>query len=342
MNNQSPNLDALRSVAVTFVVISHLLLDHSFILIGSFHSQTLGTLGVLMFFVHTCLVLMQSLERHGRKYGHQSLTMSFLVRRAFRIYPMSMVVVVVLSSIDRIYTHTHPTWSTFLSNFFLVQNLTDSPLTTPVLWSLPFEFQMYLLLPSLYLLATYRAKSSWGWIITLWFSSIALVYVFWRLGWRADLIKFFPCFLPGVLAYCLRDKFERDWSPALLFAYVGAVALVYPTLVGLGFSATFFSWFICLALGVIIPKCREMRSKWVGICAGNVARYSYGIYLLHYPLLYLSFHYLNVPTFLRWTIFICAVPALSYLTYHLIERPGIEFGQALADRMHVAHKPARA
>jgi peptidoglycan/LPS O-acetylase OafA/YrhL len=333
MSDSSPNLDVLRSLAVSFVVLSHLLLDNSLVLIGPFHAQTLGTLGVMIFFVHTCLVLMRSLERQDRLYHHRSLATAFLVRRAFRIYPMSIVVVTVLAAIERLHSHAHPALSTFLSNLFLVQNLTDGISITPVLWSLPFEFQMYLFLPGLFWLTGARGRYAWRWILALWFFSVGLVFVFWLLGLDVYLIKFFPCFLPGVLAYCLRDV-PRRYPPAVLFGYVGLAAIVYPSLVGLGCSATVVAWILCLMLGALIPRCREVGKAWLQIVGSVVARYSYGIYLVHVPVIYLAFHYFSgLPPVLAWAGFIAGVAGLSFAAYHLIEKPGIELGRVLADRL---------
>jgi peptidoglycan/LPS O-acetylase OafA/YrhL len=335
MSDSSPNLDVLRSLAVIFVVISHLLLDNSLLLIGRYHAQTLGTLGVMIFFVHTCLVLMRSLERQDKLYRHRSLASSFLIRRAFRIYPMSIVLVVVLASIERLHSHAHPALSTFLSNLFLVQNLTDNISITPVLWSLPFECQMYLFLPGLYLLTGASARYGWRFIMTLWLLSIAVVFVVWLLGLDVYLIKFFPCFLPGVLAYCLRDL-SRVYPPAVLFAYIALAAIAYPLLVGLGYSATVVSWFLCLMLGALIPRCREIGAAWLKTAGSVVARYSYGIYLVHVPVIYLAFHYFSgLPPILAWAGFVAGVAGLSFAAYHLVEKPGIEIGRILADRLIV-------
>ncbi|MFC5461685.1 acyltransferase family protein [Massilia niabensis] len=335
MNNPSTNLDVLRSLAVSFVVLSHLLLDKSLVRPGGYDTQTLGTLGVLIFFVHTCLVLMLSLQRQRDTDRQGATTLSFLVARAFRIYPLAIVVIVLLSSIERMHSGAGPTLFTFLSNILLIQNLTGSPSITPVLWSLPFEFQMYFFLPLLYIWARPGGIYSSSRIAVLWCIAVAVVIIFWRLGLDYTLIKFFPCFLPGVLAYCQRDL-PRTWSPAVLLAYVGAMAILYPSLVGRGVNATFLSWLICLGLGLLIPRCREIQSGLVATVSSVIARYSYGIYLVHDPIRHFSFHYLKgISAPASWLVFIFAVCSLSYIAYHFIEKPGIDLGRAVVKRFRI-------
>lgn len=330
----SANLDVLRSLAVSFVVISHLLLDKSVVNPGGYDTHILGTLGVLIFFVHTCLVLMFSLDRQANMRGSSPGTVSFLVVRAFRIYPLSIVVVVLLSLIGRMHCGTEPTLFTFLSNIFLIQNLTGSANVTPVLWSLPYEFQMYFFLPVLYIWSRCSGKYSSSGIAALWCASVALVLVFWTIGIDFSLIKFFPCFLPGVLAFCQR-RLPRSFSPGVLFAYVGAAAILYPSLIGRGANATVLSWLICLVLGILIPRCREIQSGLARTVGSVIARYSYGIYLVHDPLRYFSFHYLKgISPFTAWSIFVFGVAGLSYFAYHFIEKPGIELGRAAVNRLN--------
>ena len=86
------NLDILRSVAVSLVLLDHVLetmsAEHPAL---QFHPYDwcAGRLGVLMFFVHTSLVLNFSMAR--LRAGGLDLLRSFLVRRAFRLYPLSIL-----------------------------------------------------------------------------------------------------------------------------------------------------------------------------------------------------------------------------------------------------------
>lgn len=85
-SRDKPNLDLMRSFAVLAVVFDHTWLAA----VGSAHGYTLvtsiGFFGVCLFFVHTTLVLMWSLER-------QSSPFKFYVRRVFRIYPLAILFV---------------------------------------------------------------------------------------------------------------------------------------------------------------------------------------------------------------------------------------------------------
>src|SRR5713226_244214 len=89
----SHNLDLLRSIAVLQVLVFHLLLFFGITHIGPWPVKHMGGGGVLFFFVHTSLVLMFSLERLQAKLDGVKLFIGFMIRRCFRIYPLSLLVV---------------------------------------------------------------------------------------------------------------------------------------------------------------------------------------------------------------------------------------------------------
>src|SRR5579871_375436 len=85
-----PNLNLLRSIAVLCVIFAHGMqlggpLDDALV-------HNVGTAGVLLFFVHTSLVLMLSLERQVKK-TRDLMWWRFMLRRIFRIYPLSVITV---------------------------------------------------------------------------------------------------------------------------------------------------------------------------------------------------------------------------------------------------------
>jgi hypothetical protein len=88
--SQEPNLDFIRAFAVLCVVLRHIASALAIPSTPWFQPQALGIFGVLLFFVHTSLVLMLSLDRqqHRRVTPAWRFYCSFLVRRFFRIYPL--------------------------------------------------------------------------------------------------------------------------------------------------------------------------------------------------------------------------------------------------------------
>src|SRR5256885_6558167 len=198
------NLDVLRAVAVLLVLADHVFAATAHAS-GTWNwNWAVGRLGVLLFFVHTSLVLMSSLERGGSAPGW---TKRFYIRRAFRIYPLAvfMIAFVVVLRLPSHVTwdgsdmaRAFPSTSTLFSNLLLVQNLTGARDVLGVLWSLPLEIQMYVLLPLCFVVAKRGAKEM-----------IAMLVVFVALGlamqssfvervpglWRLSVFTFGPCFV---------------------------------------------------------------------------------------------------------------------------------------------------
>ena len=215
------NLDFLRSAAVLLVVGFHLakLFNWQF---GRLRVTDIGLLGVNLFFVHTTLVLMFSLERQ-RARSTAPLFLPFMVRRCFRIYPLAILVVTFVY-LFRIpsdlqfgrFDLLHQNSANLIANLLLIQNVTLQKANPGPLWSLPLEIQMYLVLPALFLFAS-RSKSSWG-VIVFWWSAVGLWYL---AGFSTGMLplseggirspveallkftRFAPCFLSGIVAYKL-------------------------------------------------------------------------------------------------------------------------------------------
>lgn len=308
----APNLDLLRSFAVLCVVLSHLPPLAQLLPDDAYHLHSLGIFGVDIFFVHTCLVLMLSQERTPGARG-------FFIRRAFRIYPLSLVVVALTHALTR-----DVDVATTISNLLLVQNLTGHPSLPPPLWSLPFEVQMYLVLPLLF----WWTKRS-GALATQRLLLTFAVAVAVPLLLHAELFFYVPCFLAGVVAYSSLGA--GPLPPWLLFAYVLAAAAVFPLLVALGGVEHVMSWPLCLGLGLLVARTRQLASATLARVGAIVAKYSYGIYLCHFACIELAFGRFASP-FVQWPVFLGSLTAAAFLAYHLIERPGIELGKKIAGR----------
>ncbi len=96
-------------------------------------------------------------------------------------------------------------------------------------------------------------------------------------------------------------------------------------------------WVVCLSLGLIIPWMRELQAPRLNRLSKTIAKYSYGIYLFHYPILELAFMSLaDRPLALQWSVFLLLLLLLPYLGYHLIEHPMIKLGGAWSERKSVS------
>ncbi len=342
------NLDLLRTCAVLAVFVDHLVLTLSGPNPGSltvpFHF--LGHAGVLLFFVHTSLVLMNSMER--MRLTGWPLFRRFMIRRVLRIYPLSAMVVAVVPLLQiPVFSDGRPfEWPSFqgwLANLALVQNLTASPQVLDPLWSLPLEVQMYTVLPLIFLTAAWSLRR----VLVLTIVAAASIFA---LAWAVSAglhmrglttLAFAPCFLAGVLAYALTKRIRARlpgvlwvlFVPALVWAYCligpavtsGRVPLQFPI------SGMLSGWALCLVLGLTIPQFRQIRSPWLCQPSRVVAKYSYGIYLSHVPVFWFCFRYLDTTPF-AFQCLLAAIlaAALPVAAFHAIEKPFIEWGKQLS------------
>ena len=305
-----PNLDFLRAAAVLFV-----LFDHTFNAMGVVPNPEtnwlswLGRTGVLFFFVHTCCVLMMSLERHKG----QGFFKTFYLRRAFRIYPLSVVGVLVAMVSPN---HLALTKMELLSNLALVQNLTFSRNAFGSIWTLPLEVQMYFFLPFIFLCMR-RVRKLW---VPLLFFVVSVPIAIWQPNHvsRASVLSFAPAFLPGAIAYLLFGNVRKRlaaWGVPILIGAVTVAFLQKP-----GWQGT--AWATCFVLGVSLPFFRQMTEPAIYKTAFTIAKYSYGVYISHTLILMWM-----TPTWRTLPLYLLLVAAFSVLAYHLIEHPMIRLGR---------------
>ena len=301
----------------------------------------LSRVGVLIFLVHTALVLMGSLERS--RDTREGWPARFYVRRAFRIYPLAIASILLVLAL-RIPAHTPhpglvarffpPDTVTLVSNLLLAQNLIGARDVLGVLWTLPIEVQMYFTLPFCFVVAR-RSVSGVAWLL----ATGAIAAIAWSAHanvpglWRLTMLIFVPCFLSGVLAYALlRHSITPRISGGLWFVAVTAL------LAGFFVTRSHYEqplpqWAFCLALGLIIPFGREIAESGISRLAHAIAKYSYGIYLLHIPLLWIAFvPFGSAPRSVQWLVFSGLMVTVPWFAFQFIERPGIWLGQRLVQQ----------
>jgi peptidoglycan/LPS O-acetylase OafA/YrhL len=339
-----PNLDLLRSIAVLCVVARHVTSMLGVAPRWWFQPQALGIFGVLVFFVHTSLVLMVSLDRQWRS-GDVSagrLYAAFLVRRFFRIYPLSVTAVLLAyfvlipfgdaaSRVAGIGYGIGP--RDLVANLLLVQDWTTQLYVLVPLWSLPAEVQMYLVLPALFFLVQRRGARAIA--LVAWPIAVAISLVAWKLDLLLAVGRYVPCFVAGVLCYGLlgqRRRLPFPVFPAVVIGLLLGNMIAYARIgkqAGLGIAVT-------LVLALAIPLCARMSSRALRRASHAVAKYSYGIYLFHPPCIWLVFSKLRGIGLGASLVCLGAlIAATAMLSYRFIEAPLIRVGHGLAARILV-------
>ena len=324
------NLDFIRSVAVLLVIFTHVRTYTHRQIFPSQWVWFLGLIGVFIFFTHTALVLMWSLER-------DPAPLNFYLRRIFRLYPLWLVVLF-LSLAIRLPTSPYfaPQFRFFrpggwevLQNALLVMNLFGAGVARVIgaSWSLPVEAQMYVVLPFLFFV-----RSNHRLLPLLILDGLAIAMAR-RLDPKIaqDLLFCTPLFLPGAMAYVGFRKWRAvlpAWSFVVWIIVLVAGVDLYASRTQDSFRS---GWIFCLALGMTLPLFQQLSFRPLVRTASLVARYSYGLYLCHFAAIAIGLHYMaRFNLVLRALAFVASLTGLSVFFYHTVEKPMIRLGGRLA------------
>ena len=292
---------------------------------------------MLLFFVHTSLVLMNSMERAAL--NGWPLYRNFYIRRFFRIYPLSVTIVLIaiglgvdsdIHGVAGLSFAARPGVISIFSHLLLIQNIMHVKSIVNVLWSLPFEIQMYVVLPLLF--TWIREKARWWHVVILWFASLltATIQPHVSVLSRLSILGVVPNFLGGAIAFALPCKFRIKsflW-PIFVLSVVSIFAAKPSQPLG---------WALCLIVGALIPQFEEIRTSWLKAASKQIAKYSYGIYLSHQFCIWIALGLLaHWPLWFRISSFTVLIITIPIVLYHTIEKPMIDIGIRVAERTPVA------
>lgn len=370
MKTNFTNLDLLRSLAVLSVVAQHLWRQCVNFQLCAYHPEidqllrNLSFTGVMFFFVHTCLVLMLSMHRAPAAH----LWRSFLIRRAFRIYPLCWAAItlsLVTGLTDEPAGGLHALGLRGVAvNVLLVHNIFRgySSVIGPM-WSLDWEMQMYFVLPLFFVVL--RRFASLIPVFSIWVGSAVLAVAATQppLPRALHAAVFPPMFIGGMVAYKLLERQTTKlripafpswgWPLVVIGLFVLESRLVgynhyqpprnsefnsYELPLSAGINSC-----ICLLLALAIPAFDELRVAWIVRPAQQIAKYSYGVYLLHVPALIFVLRYLpGLPLALKVVTFFALTALLSFVSFHAIENPLIQLGKQLTQIIPIPLSPALA
>ena len=291
-------LDAARAAAAIYVVFYHLNGLHHwpqpFALLFGF-----GQEAVLVFFVLSGFVIFAN-ER-----DRVSPPFGYMLRRLRRIYPALLVAMglsaLVAADNGTLYRDFY--WDDLLATLFSVEDIArlkpgviaDPFLNNEPLWSLSYEMAFYLAFPLV--LAAWRKSPRWtNRLIGVSACAAYASFALWPNHWSL-IAAYFPCWWIGAMAADAYFKGARQASalrgPILgLVALCGVAALVvmrdhggsrvglYPMLPLRHFAAA-----ALLVLALFGPLGRFIAHRLKPFPWTWLASISYGIYVLHFPLL---------------------------------------------------------
>src|SRR5262249_35960785 len=96
----------------------------------------------------------------------------------------------------------------------------------------------------------------------------------------------------------------------------------------------YMSWSACLLIGILIPQFCDMTNPAFHAICHTIAKYSYGVYLTHFILIWWGFQDLPVVARpLQWFLFLVTSVVIPVFLYHVVEEPMIRLGSRLAKHL---------
>ena len=332
-NHYMPQLDGLRFIAVSLVMLSHGPQPASFLP----YSQCLANFGVNMFFVLSGFLISQILIESKEKSNNKGLILrNFYIRRFLRIFPLYYMVVIVALAMNVPTSRENAGWLfTFTANIpaGLKENMIGD---VSHFWSLAVEEQFYIFYPLLVLLipTKHYLKLFYSFI----FIAIASRLIEYLLIPNREIMgqvayTFTPgcldCFgIGGILAYLkYKSSIEKSFfdksAPYLLclllaiilyFAAVRYQILLVPVLFTRTSFAIFCYWLIGKAsFGNFKGAMGVFLNNKVVIYLGKI---SYGLYLIH-PLV--GYYLGNIPHAIYLFPFVTVL--IASVSWKFYERP---------------------
>jgi peptidoglycan/LPS O-acetylase OafA/YrhL len=315
------NLDALRLIAAFMV-----LLTHSFYMAGQaepflpfYPFRSIGSVGVIIFFVISGFLITQSFQRQSPG--------KFLLARALRIFPALIVVVLITVFVIGPLVTNLPL-SVYFQREITYRYLLNAPLFTfqqilpgfkdvnASLWTIRYEFLLYLLLMLMGIFGAFKHRSI---ALGIFILNIVLFYLgvfvekgidFWSMG---KVCWLFIYFSGGMTAYLYREYIRIDFRVFLFAVFLLVIAsfdrrgledtlLVFP----FGYIIFFIGYH---------PK---LKLNWLT----RFGDFSYGIYLWGIPILHILVRVLGkgANPLLLFVSAGCFAYIVGALSWHLLEK----------------------
>jgi len=320
-----PEIDSFRFVAITFVILFHLLQKTHLNLLQdpALFTSRLNR-GVQLFFTVSGFVLALPFAKYWLKRGRKVDLKNYFLRRLTRIEPpflvsillcLAILVVVKREALGTLLPH-------FLATLFYVHSAIYAALSTinPVAWSLEIEIQFYVLVPVLVYVFAIRDKRLRRTVLVV--ATLALsAFGLWLNGhYRSDhsIVGTLQFFVAGFL---LADLYLLD--PPKMRTYLWDIAAVagwylvlatdkqwWNLMMPLGLVAVYWSAFAGRITNVLFRS--KLTSTIGGMC--------YSIYLIHQQIIGVVAMRVHRPS-LVWLVSLGLISVCCTGFFLLVERP---------------------
>jgi peptidoglycan/LPS O-acetylase OafA/YrhL len=325
MENPNPptqrmgGLDTARGLAILLVVVFHYFHDR---ILGGIPNVVVGPFGlggVALFFMLSGFLIERHLNRDADLFRYFN-------RRIFRIIPAYFVCLAVVITVDAITAGAaHWTVWQITVNALLLQDVLHAPLVIGVVWSLLIEIKFYALAPFLMRAGRYAIQLSA-------YAVIATNTVIYSVRGEASTFLMY-------LAICLLGMQFGRWnraemSNAALLAVT--IATAFSTYIFAPYFPAGLALFVIIDAAIMVIGLKrplEIRAlQFLG-------RISYSWYLYHaavgYPIIAaLAFGSQEslAASLIAVTIALFATLMIAWISYRVLEAPGIAFGNRLEKR----------
>lgn len=317
----SPTIDGLRGFLAFGVFLHHASIWFHFLKTGAWVAPEsrlythLGQSTVLLFFMITGFLF------YGKVLESKTQPIDWLrlyVSRCLRILPLYLLVM--LAGVLVIALIRHSGWVQPMQAPWSEKSLSVL-FTAGVTWTLSYEWKFYYALP---LLALTVVRVPWQWILL----SAAMLLVS---GANKALDIYAAAFVGGIAAALLGK--QQSWKKLSLSGWGSASALAALVLVVIGFDTAYAPLPLCL-LAVAFALIANGAGLW-GVLSADFPRsfgeMTYSIYLLHGPLLFVSFRFVfgfqwvnQLEPIQYWCVVGLLTPVLlglSAVSYKYVELP---------------------
>ena len=329
-------LDAARGISILMVIVGHASHQISNLSFFTQEISAFGTAGVHIFFLISGVSLCLAYEHRKEK------NIYFYIRRFFRIAPLYWLAILFY------YYLSKNSYSQFevITNFLFVQNIVGHREIVPGGWSIEVEMIFYFFFPLIFSLA----KSYRFFFIIMVIFFITLIYYFLNiLTWKFKILDqiyiliihwhFIPfiSFFMGISFFLRKFKFKDSYLNIIflvLFFFISLISynkLSSIKIINFYAAQTFFlSLFSIFLLLYLKYNCSNNM-----VILPFIGRYSFSLYICHQLVIQLVIKILNFANvryeaelgFIFFLFLVLAISiCISYLTYNIIEKKSINFG----------------